>query len=97
MAKTALGLSLLVVGFLNPVWWYLLGIFGIFHVYRAGFKTYFVINEKLPSLKGFVWIPLIVMTHNAAAILGHSAGFLDQLLNPLYRKKHFDYIKAKQV
>ena len=95
LVKSAMGLSLFAVGFLNSVWWYLLGFFVVFHIYRAGFLPYFVVHERLPSLKGFVWIPLIVMTHHAATILGHLAGYLGQLLNPLYRRKHFDYMNAK--
>lgn len=95
LVKVALGLSLLVLGFLNSFGWYLFVLGFIFHVYRAGFKPYFVVHEKLPTLKGFVWIPLIVMTHHAATILGHLAGYLEQLVNPLYRRKHFDYMGAK--
>jgi glycosyltransferase involved in cell wall biosynthesis len=97
LSKSALGLSLFIIGLLNSFWWYVLGLFVIFHLYRAGFKTYFVVNEKLPPLSGFLWIPLILMTHHAATVLGHSAGYLDRLLKPRYRKKHFDYINAKQV
>ncbi len=95
VVKSVMGLSLLVLGFLNSFGWYLLGLFTVFHVYRAGFKPYFAVNEKLPSLQGFAWIPLIVMTHHTATLLGHLAGFLERLINPLYRRKHFDYLGAK--
>ena len=95
LVKSAIGLYLLFIGFLNPSWWYLLGLFVVFHVYRAGFKPYLIIHKKWPSLKGFIWIPLIVMTHHAATILGHLFGYLEQLLIPLYRRKHFDYMNAK--
>jgi cellulose synthase/poly-beta-1,6-N-acetylglucosamine synthase-like glycosyltransferase len=95
LVESAMGLSLFAMGFLNSFWWYLLGCFVVFHVYRAGFKPYLVIHKKWPGVKGFVWIPLIVTTHHAATILGHLFGYLEQLLNPLYRRKYFVYMNAK--
>jgi glycosyltransferase involved in cell wall biosynthesis len=95
LAKSAMGLSLVVIGFLNSFWWYLLAFFVVHHVYRAGFLPYFVVHEKLPTLSGLVWIPLILMTHHAATISGHLVGYLERLLNPLYRRKHFEYMNAK--
>jgi succinoglycan biosynthesis protein ExoA len=95
LVKSAVALGLLVTGLLNPVWWYVLGVFLVFHIYRAGFKPYFVIHKKRPSLTGFVWIPLIVMTHHGAIIFGHLAGYLDKFLYPVYRRKHCEYMNAK--
>jgi glycosyltransferase involved in cell wall biosynthesis len=94
-AKSAVALGFVVAGFLNPTWWYVLCFFFVLHVYRAGFKPYFVIHKKWPSLKGFVWIPLIVMTHHAATMLGHSTGYIERLLNPVYRTKHLEYMNVK--
>jgi hypothetical protein len=35
------------------------------------------------------------MTHHAATIFGHLAGYLDKFLYPVYRRKHFDYMNTK--
>jgi glycosyltransferase involved in cell wall biosynthesis len=94
-AKSVVALGLLLAGFLHPFGWYLLGAFFLFHIYRTGFKPYYSIHKQLPGPHGFVWIPLIVMTHHAATILGHGAGYLNTLFEPVYRRKHAGYMNAR--
>jgi glycosyltransferase involved in cell wall biosynthesis len=95
VAKSVAALGLLVVGFLHPFGWYLLAALSVFHIYRAGFKPYYVIHKQWPGLHGFVWIPLIVMTHYAATILGHAAGYLNNFFDPVYSQKYAEYMDAQ--
>jgi glycosyltransferase involved in cell wall biosynthesis len=95
LAQSAVGAGLVATGFLNPFWWCVLGVLVACHIYRAGFKPYRIVQKKWPGLQGFVWIPLIVMTHHAATILGHLSGYLGRLVNPLYQIKHFEYMNGR--
>jgi len=95
LAKSVVALVLLAAGFVHPTGWYLLAVFFAFYIYRTGFKPYYVIHKQPPGLQGFVWIPLIVMTHHVATILGHGAGYLKSLLDPVYRRKHAEYMNAQ--
>jgi len=93
--KTVLGVFLFFAGFVHFPIWYLLGLCVVIHIYRAGFRPYRLVNDKLPGMKGFVWIPLILLVHHGAAIAGHLGGCFQWFLNGRYRSRHYEYMRAR--
>ncbi len=92
LGKYLLGLVFFFFGFLNPLFWYLLGLSGAAKLYRSGFKPFFAINKGIPSLKVLILIPIILLTRDVASVLGHIVGYYEWFTNPLYRRKYFEYM-----
>ncbi|MBI4524230.1 MAG: glycosyltransferase [Deltaproteobacteria bacterium] len=93
LAKAGLGVGLFSAGLIKPLYWYALAACLGLHLYRAGFRPYLNLNENPWDLKIFLLIPAVVLTHNAASLLGHLAGYYDWWTEPCYRLKYRQYMQ----
>lgn len=79
-------------GFFHPALWYLSALGLTVRIYRSGWKRYRTVHGSFPDWRSLLWIPAILLAHDAAVLAGHLSGVCDWWVDPFYRKRARAYM-----